>query len=185
MTDELLKNKLYRKKEVKNLVEFCDEEEKRFYQHRIVDLCKRILINKIDDENIPQDIVLTFHGFMKQCISYFNAKDKSDILQSELNEFSIIHSDFEATKVDQNDLLPHFFPSKPITYFDKHAVRKNVQKVSRITLPLEREYNLKDPPLSLKGLLPEKTYSDSNINDENQKEIPSRAENVSIENTKI
>jgi hypothetical protein len=183
--DDLLRNKIYKpkKKEVINLV---NDEEKSFYKLRVFDLCKRILINQYDPDT-PLDLILTFEGFMKQSIEYFRAKDKSDILQSELVTFDTINNSSNTNFLDDDNTtdIPHFFISKPVTFLEKHAMRKKPHtQITRITLPVEREYDLRNPNLQKKGVLDFNFDNNNNI-DDLQNETSNEKNQELFQNSKI
>ena len=181
--DNLLRNKIYKskKKEVLNLV---TDEEKSFYKLRVFDLCKRILINQYDPET-PLDLILTFEGFMKQSIEYFRSKDKSDILQSELSTYATVTNSTVLSSSDSTE-IPHFFISKPITFLEKHAMRKKSQtNITRITLPVEREYDLRNPILQKKGVLDFNFDNNNNIDDLKNETSNEKNDEEQLQNTKI
>lgn len=185
--DSLLRNKIYKpkKKQELNLV---NEDEKNFYKIRVFDLCKRILINQ-HDVDTPLDLLLTFEGFMKQSIEYFRAKDKSDILQSELLMFDTINNNASTINdkgVQDEESIPHFFVSRPITFLEKHAMRKKLQTtITRITLPVEREYDLRNPNLQKKGVLDFNIDNNYNIDDLQNETSNKKNEEPQLQNTKI
>jgi hypothetical protein len=166
------------------------KRDKSFYNHRIIDLCKRIMIEQYElGLQPPEHLIQTFNGFMMESVKYFKMKDKSDILQSEfllmgdddtetnsidtsgcsaLNMETIIANDIEnIPKKNQagataaaTDHIRHVK-----TYFEKHAKVKTVFEKVANDQPQEHETQPKPQNLRTRIVFPKE--KEINLNDPN------------------
>jgi hypothetical protein len=174
MTLEYLMNKDQYKKYINEKhpeKEILSKKEKKFYRRRICDLTKQLLIDKIV-ENTTRDIKTTFDLFAKSCIEYFKILDKSDIIQNDYNHIS------EKTYNDYNEPLLKNSDDSLIMRSVKMNEPNSLEKIVKIKktkikkqefIPYQKEINLKDPVLKIKGI--RKKNNINNIYDnENKKE---------------
>ena len=59
-------------------------QDREFYQNRILHLCGRLMANE-PPEGLMQDVTYAFDNYVKTCIRYFKIIDESDIIQQDYN----------------------------------------------------------------------------------------------------
>jgi hypothetical protein len=166
-------------------------EDKEFYQHRIMDLCARIMLEEYEEPcQLPlNDLIDTFNGFMVEAVKYFKTKDKVDFLQSEFlyesNNDNMNNTNEEVQEqeqeqekqsvaVDVSRVIP-IHAIRELTFLEKHVIKKIEDKTDTtikskrecIVFPKEREFDFKNPSLMKKGLL----KNNFDIVNENKKKL--------------
>lgn len=124
----------------------------KFYKKRIFNLTKELLTTSDKPEMLPPDVRQAFETYTHFCIQYFKILDNNDILQEDY--ISIIEykddADFIETQQEADKLLMR---SIQLTNNSLDAfVKKKVIKQKDIILPQQKEINLKDPNLKIKGI---------------------------------
>jgi hypothetical protein len=158
-------------------------EEIRFYRHRILDLSKRILIDQLDDNCMPLDIIDSFHQFIKQSIAYFHYKDKSESIQKDLS-LDIINVEQPAALEPPPLELP-LYPTQPkLTYFDKTVKISKKPVRAQTIFPVSKVLNITEPEFRKKGLLNnnldnEYETSDIQIKDEDEEDEEDKKRDIS------
>lgn len=178
----------------KSLVKRSD---KKFYRKRIYNLVREML-SKEEPPNLFPDVKQTFEHFANACVHYFKSIDKNDIIQADYESIKLaaemgstipelnvddIHSQEEANKL----LMRTVQMSSSLDSFVK---RKRMAPPENLIMPKQKDVNLKEPSLKLKGVSNLKSTKKKNIQnkyEENntKKETESNPEKIEqIQNTK-
>jgi hypothetical protein len=146
-----------------------NKKDKHFYRKRILGLTRELLQDS--DYETFSDVKHSFDIYVKNCIDYFKTLDKSDILQedyNEINENIVIDNtnceminEPEITKKINNLMMKSI---KDNRYTLDGFITKTVKKIDEPFVPLQKEINLKDPNLRIKGIRQKKNIH--NIYDE-------------------
>ena len=143
-----------------------NKEERKFYKKRIYNLFKEMLINKAEPEDLLPDVKYAYDNFINASINYFKTIDNNDLLQEEyktLDEEEIAHleninaipelgDDDNIVGLEEADKL--LMRSIKITTapLDKFVKRKSTKPEALMIMPKQKEINLMDPELKIKGL---------------------------------
>jgi hypothetical protein len=143
-----------------------NKEERKFYKKRIYNLFKEMLINKAEPEDLLPDVKYAYDNFINASINYFKTIDNNDLLQEEyktLDEEEISHleninaipelgDDDNIVGLEEADKL--LMRSIKITTapLDKFVKRKSTKPEALMIMPKQKEINLMDPELKIKGL---------------------------------
>jgi len=161
VTLDCLLNKEMFNKHVKNQKsKSINKEERKFYKKRIYNLFKELLITKEEPEDLLPDVKYAYDNFIHSCIHYFKTIDNNDLNQEEyknLNEepdisnIQELDDDNLKTEEEANKLLMR---SIKITTppLDKFVKRKTTKVEEKLIIPKQKEINLNDPELKLKGI---------------------------------
>jgi hypothetical protein len=161
VTLDCLLNKEMFNKHVKNQkAKSINKEERKFYKKRIYNLFKELLITKEEPEDLLPDVKYAYDNFIHSCIHYFKTIDNNDLNQEEyknLNEepdisnIQELDDDNLKTEEEANKLLMR---SIKITTppLDKFVKRKTTKVEEKLIMPKQKEINLNDPELKLKGI---------------------------------
>ncbi len=139
-------------------------KEKRFYKKRILGLTKCLLYDTvpedsdIDVDKLPPDISLMFSAYLKICIDYFKALDRTDILQGEyegiaprsppVHDMSDTHNDCQLESDERFLKSVYVRPTNTLDNF----VQKTLVKKEKKEYPRKKNINLADPLLKNKGV---------------------------------
>lgn len=183
VTLDCLLNKEIFNKHVKNQkAKSINKEDRKFYKKRIYNLFKEILITKEEPENLFPDVKYAYDNFINSCIQYFKIIDNNDLNQEEyknldetpdIGNIPELDDDNIKTQEDANKLLMR---SIKITTppLDKFVKRKNTQPQEKLILPKQKEFNLNDPELKIKGINKKKNitnkYDETNNSKKENKE---------------
>ena len=139
-----------------------NKEDKKFYKKRIYNLFKEMLINKTEPDDLLPDVKYAYDNFINASINYFKTIDNHDLLQEEyktLDEESIninaipelCEDNTILTAEDADKLLMRSIKitTQPL---DKFVKRKNKKPEEQVIMPKQKEVNLLDPELKVKGL---------------------------------
>lgn len=165
-------------------------KEYKFYQKRVVDLTRKLLLYKPEHgqeecDALPHRVQDAFSCFANQCIDYFQSLDKSDLLQRDLKITEEEHDnslfseerrdahtegfDYKAVDVDFVKSLTHTPKQNTLTRF---VMRKDTQtELAPVHAPQHRDVNLQDPALKHKGLGKKKNV-ESTYEDIHEPQIP-------------
>ena len=137
-----------------------NKEDIKFYRKRFFNLFKEIISSKPPKDLLP-DVKYAYDTFLNSTIHYFKTIDKNDIIQSEYNDIeNLEHSCVYFTQdlslnmtrnVEADKLLMRSIKTD-IPTLDKYVKKTLVKKNNEIILPKQKEINLKDPILKIKGL---------------------------------
>jgi hypothetical protein len=178
VTLDCLLNKSLFNNQVKNKkAQSVNKEDKKFYKKRIYNLFKEILINKSEPENLFPDVKYAYDNFINSSINYFKTIDSNDLLQEEyktlddsalenINNIPDLGHDIPAEEADK--LLMRSIKITTPT-LDKYVKRKTTKPEEKLILPKQKEVNLMDPELKVKGI-----QSNSNNNNIKKKNITNK-----------
>lgn len=132
------------------------EEDKKFYEKRIIDLTRKMLKN--DPDEIPtQELKRIFNKYIEECIEHFKFKDYNDLHQEDLssnlmNSKNIAKSNLDISNLNRLDIsnLVNNLPKK--INLDNFVLKKQNKK-RIVFMPKETNYNLKDPKLKDKDIV--------------------------------
>jgi hypothetical protein len=178
VTLDCLLNKSLFNTQVKNKkAQSVNKEDKKFYKKRIYNLFKEMLINKEEPENLLPDVKYAYDNFINASINYFKTIDNNDLLQEEyktldeaalenINAIPELGNDIAVEEADK--LMMRSIKIKPPS-LDKYVKRKNTKPEEKLILPKQKEVNLMDPELKVKGI-----QSNSNNNNIKKKNITNK-----------
>ena len=164
ITLDCLLNKEMFNTHVKNKkAQAVNKEDKKFYKKRIYNLFKEMLINKAEPEDLFPDVKYAYDNFINASINYFKTIDSNDLLQEEyknldeqeaININSIPELGDDKTIMTSEEADKLLMRSVKITTpsLDKYVKRKSTKPKEKLILPKQKEINLMDPELKLKGL---------------------------------
>ena len=176
VTLDCLLNKSLFNTQVKNKkAQSVNKEDKKFYKKRIYNLFKEILINKSEPENLFPDVKYAYDNFINSSINYFKTIDNNDLLQEEyktLDEEALeninvnpdLGDDIGAEEADK--LMMRSIKITTPT-LDKYVKRKNTKPEEKLILPKQKEVNLMDPELKVKGIQSNTNNNNNNIKKKN------------------
>ena len=178
VTLDCLLNKSLFNTQVKNKkAQSVNKEDKKFYKKRIYNLFKEMLINKVEPEDLFPDVKYAYDNFINASINYFKTIDSTDLLQEEyktLDEQEAINiNDIpelgEDIAVEEADKLMMRSIKITTQTLDKYVKRKSTKPEEKLILPKQKEVNLMDPELKVKGI-----QSNSNNNNIKKKNITNK-----------
>jgi hypothetical protein len=185
VTLDCLLNKEMFNKHVKNQkAKSINKEERKFYKKRIYNLFKELLITKEEPEDLLPDVKYAYDNFIYSCIHYFKTIDNNDLNQEEyknlndepdISSIPELNDDNLKTEEEANKLLMR---SIKITTppLDKFVKRKTTRVEEKLIMPKQKEINLNDPELKLKGINKKKNITNkydeiNNSKKENKEDI--------------
>jgi hypothetical protein len=178
VTLDCLLNKSMFNTQVKNRkAQSVNKEDKKFYKKRIYNLFKEMLINKAEPADLLPDVKYSYDNFINASINYFKTIDNNDLLQEEyktldeaalenINAIPELGDDIAVEEADK--LMMRSIKIKPPS-LDKYVKRKTTKPQEKMILPKQKEVNLMDPELKVKGL-----NSSSNNNNIKKKNITNK-----------
>jgi hypothetical protein len=161
VTLDCLLNKSLFNNQVKNKkAQSVNKEDKKFYKKRIYNLFKEMLINKAEPENLLPDVKYAYDNFINSSINYFKTIDNNDLLQEEyktldeaaLENINAIPELGDDVGVEDADKLMMRSIKITTQTLDKYVKRKSTKPQEKLILPKQKEVNLMDPELKVKGL---------------------------------
>ena len=180
VTLDCLLNKEMFNKHIKNQkAKSINKEERKFYKKRIYNLFKELLITKEEPKDLLPDVKYAYDNFINSCINYFKTIDNNDLNQEEYKGLDEIPDEILdiinipelkdnnlQTEEEANKLLMR---SIKITRppLDNFVKRKSIKPQEKLILPKQKEINLNDPELKIKGINKKKNITnkyDENIN---------------------
>ena len=201
ITIDCLMNKEQYKNCLKNTSKGINKNDKKFYRKRIYNLAKELLLSKEEPTNLFPDVKYSFDNFIKNCIHYFKSLDNNDIIQDEYkkfqNEFNteteeinteeiktekintekINTEEINTEEIDKNFIRSINLPKPSLNNF----VKKNKIIVPQIIIPQQKEINLKEPSLRIKGIInSDKKKNINNKYDEYNKKKENDESNTTI-----
>jgi hypothetical protein len=158
--DCLLNKQMFNKHVRSQKSKQLNKEDIKFYRKRIFNLFKEIISGNSPKDLLP-DVKYAYDTFLNSAIHYFKTIDNNDIIQSEYNDIeNLEHSCVDFTQdlslnmtrnVEADKLLMRSIKTD-IPTLDKYVKKTLVKKNNEIILPKQKEINLKDPNLKIKGL---------------------------------
>jgi hypothetical protein len=163
--DCLLNKKMFSKHLKNEKIKSLNKEERKFYKKRIFNLFKEFLTGNNTDNLFP-DVKYAYENFVNSSINYFKIIDSNDLNQEEYKEFHInnesnyntndcneyLESHNNFNKNDEADKLLMRSIKIDNHSLDKYVKRKKTNVKENIIMPLQKNINLQDPELKLKGL---------------------------------
>ena len=181
VTLDCLLNKSLFNNQVKNKkAQSVNKEDKKFYKKRIYNLFKEMLINKAEPEDLLPDVKYTYDNFINASINYFKTIDNNDLLQEEyktldeaaLENINAIPELGDDIAVEEADKLMMRSIKIKTPSLDKYVKRKSTKPEEKLILPKQKEVNLMDPELKVKGL--QNNSNNSNNNNIKKKNITNK-----------
>jgi hypothetical protein len=178
VTLDCLLNKSLFNNQVKNKKAQCvNKEDKKFYKKRIYNLFKEMLINKVEPEDLFPDVKYAYDNFINASINYFKTIDSTDLLQEEyktldeqeainINDIPELGEDIDVEEADKLMMRSIKITTQTL---DKYVKRKSTKPEEKLILPKQKEVNLMDPELKVKGL-----QSNNNNNNIKKKNITNK-----------
>jgi hypothetical protein len=180
--DCLLNKQMFNKHVRSQKSKQLNKEDIKFYRKRIFNLFKEIISGDSPKELLP-DVKYAYDTFLNSAIHYFKTIDNNDIIQSEYNDIEKLeHSCVEftqdlslnlTTNVEADKLLMRSIKTD-IPTLDKYVKKTIVKKNNEIILPKQKEINLKDPNLKIKGLKKNNInnlYEDNDTKNKNEEAV--------------
>jgi len=159
-----------------------NKKDKKFYKKRIYNIIKQLLSSQ-ETEIEPRlftDVQKSFDNFVNICIHSLKVIDKTDIIQDDYKDIAEsitlnldlnkeLDDDDIKTK-EEADLL--LLRSIKITNpsLDNFVKRKYTKAPQQIMMPQQKDINLRDPNLKIKGIK-DKDKEKDNLNSEKKKNI--------------
>jgi hypothetical protein len=165
------------KQQSKSRLSKASKKDIHFYRKRVIQLTKDLLS---PDENLQElfpDIKYAFDIYVKNCVEYFKTLDKSDILQEDYKnietEINIVAEDTpdiqdapDDTTKQINKLIMKKTKDERCT-LDKF-IKRTIIKLDEPFIPVQKEINLNDPVLRIKGIRKKKNI-DNNYDESDPK----------------
>ena len=176
VTLDCLLNKSLFNTQVKNKkAQSVNKEDKKFYKKRIYNLFKEMLINKAEPEDLLPDVKYTYDNFINASINYFKTIDNNDLLQEEyktldeaaLENINAIPELGDDVGLEEADKLMMRSIKITTQTLDKYVKRKSTKPEEKMILPKQKEVNLMDPELKVKGIQSNSNNSNNNIKKKN------------------
>jgi uncharacterized short protein YbdD (DUF466 family) len=186
VTLNCLMNKDHYNKYVTNnaikLPQTVNKKDKKFYKKRIYNIIKQLLSSQ-ETEIEPRlftDVQKSFDNFVNICIHSLKVIDKTDIIQDDYKGIAEsitldldLNTELDADDIntkEEADLL--LVRSIKITNpsLDNFVKKKYTKTPEQIVMPQQKEINLRDPNLKIKGIK-EKDKDKDNLNSEKKKNI--------------
>ena len=186
VTLNCLMNKDQYNKYVKNntikLPNSVNKKDKKFYKKRIYNIIKQLLSSQ-ETEIEPclfTDVKKSFDNFVNTCIHSLKVIDKTDIIQDDYKDIAdsiTLNLDMN-TELDDADIKTKeeadllLLRSIKITNpsLDNFVKRKYTKAPEQILMPQQKDINLRDPNLKIKGIK-DKDKDKDNLNSEKKKNI--------------
>ena len=161
-----------------------NKEDIKFYRKRIFNLFKEIISNNSPSDLLP-DVKYAYDNFLQCAIHYFKTIDNNDIIQSEYNNMEKLEVtlaqdlSLNTTTNDEADKLLMRKIKTDIPTLDKYVKKTFTKKKEEIILPKQKEINLKDPNLKIKGLKKnniDNLYEDNDTKNKNEVVVNTKKE---------
>jgi hypothetical protein len=176
--DYLINTKQYKIQLTNTLNKKINKKDKRFYRRRILNLTKELLSKEDSEIVVSPDIKYAFDNLVKTCVHYFKILDRNDIIQEDYNEFDDeIKEEKEISETEkflkeENEKLLMRSVKMSNNSLDNFIKIKMTKSVEEIIIPQQKEINLKDPILKIKGINKKKNiinnYDEDTKNETNE-----------------
>ena len=180
--DYLINTKQYKIQLTNILNKKINKKDKRFYRRRILNLTKELLSKDESEIVISPDIKYAFDNLVKTCVHYFKILDRNDIIQEDYNNFNKgiddeIKEDNEINESTQflkeeNEKLLMRSVKMSNNSLDNFIKIKMTKQPEELIIPQQKEINLKDPTLKIKGITKKKNiinnYDEDSKNETNE-----------------
>jgi hypothetical protein len=119
-----------------------------------------MLINKTEPDDLLPDVKYAYDNFLNASINYFKTIDNNDLLQEEyktldepalenINDIPELGDDVGVEEADKLLMRSIKITTAPL---DKFVKRKSTKPETLLIMPKQKEVNLMDPELKVKGL---------------------------------
>ena len=176
--DYLINTKQYKIQLTTALNTKINRKDKKFYRRRILNLTKELLSKEESEIVISPYIKYAFDNLVKTCVHYFKILDRNDIIQEDYNEFDDeIKEDKEISETEQflkeeNEKLLMRSVKMSNNSLDNFIKIKMTKQPEELIIPQQKEINLKDPTLKIKGITKKKNiinnYDEDSKNETNE-----------------
>ena len=124
----------------------CNDEDIDFYHDRILHATNEMLSGSFESSSLKEPFI----EYTKNMIGFFKFQDTYDIMQEEYTNI-IVDENIVLEKKDKIDKMK--YKNRKCITLDKFVQRvKKKKNKKQLTLPLQKNINLKDPNLKKKGL---------------------------------
>jgi uncharacterized UPF0160 family protein len=160
VTLDCLLNKEMFNKHIKNRkAKSNNKEDRKFYKKRIYNLFKE-LITKDEPEDLLPDVKYAYDNFMNSCINYFKTIDNNDLNQEEYKGLDETPNIIDIPELKDNNLQTEEEANKLLMRsikittppLDNFVKRKSIKPQEKLILPKQKEINLNNPELKIKGI---------------------------------
>ena len=177
--DYLINTKQYKVQLTNAINKKINKKDKRFYRRRILNLTKELLSKEESEIVISPDIKYAFDNLVKTCVNYFKILDRNDIIQEDYNEFDDeikeendeISESLQFLKEENEKLLMRSVKMSNNS-LDNFIKIKMTKQPEELIIPQQKEINLKDPTLKIKGITKKKNiinnYDEDTKNETNE-----------------
>jgi hypothetical protein len=177
--DYLINTKQYKVQLTNAINKKINKKDKRFYRRRILNLTKELLSKEESEIVISPDIKYAFDNLVKTCVNYFKILDRNDIIQEDYNEFDDeikeendeISESLQFLKEENEKLLMRSVKMSNNS-LDNFIKIKMTKQSEELIIPQQKEINLKDPILKIKGITKKKNiinnYDEDTKNETNE-----------------
>lgn len=177
--DYLINTKQYKVQLTNAINKKINKKDKRFYRRRILNLTKELLSKEESEIVISPDIKYAFDNLVKTCVNYFKILDRNDIIQEDYNEFDDeikeendeISESLQFLKEENEKLLMRSVKMSNNS-LDNFIKIKMTKQAEELIIPQQKEINLKDPILKIKGITKKKNiinnYDEDTKNETNE-----------------
>ena len=173
--DYLLNKDMFNKHIKTQKAKSINKEDRKFYKKRIYNLFKEILITKEEPENLLPDVKYAYDNFINSCINYFKTIDNNDLIQEEYKGLDEIPDIINIPELKDNNLQTEEEANKLLMRsikittlpLDNFVKRKSTKVEEKLILPKQKEINLNNPELKIKGINKKKNITnkyDENLN---------------------
>jgi uncharacterized UPF0160 family protein len=173
--DYLLNKDMFNKHIKTQKAKSINKEDRKFYKKRIYNLFKEILITKEEPENLLPDVKYAYDNFINSCINYFKTIDNNDLIQEEYKDLDEIPDIINIPELKDNNLQTEEEANKLLMRsikittlpLDNFIKRKSTKVEEKLILPKQKEINLNNPELKIKGINKKKNITnkyDENLN---------------------
>jgi len=178
ITLSYLMNKDQYKKYITNKISnTVNKKDKKFYKKRIYNIVKQLLSSEeIEIEpKLFSDVKFAFDNFVNSCIHSFKIIDNNDIIQEDYKDIAdsiCLNLDLDSeldtnniTTKEQADLLLLRSIKIANPTLDNFVKIKYTKAPEQLIIPQQKDINLKDPILKIKGI------NKDNLNSKKKKNI--------------
>jgi hypothetical protein len=157
-----------------------NKKDKKFYKKRIYNIIKQLLSSQ-ETEIEPRlftDVQKSFDNFVNICIHSLKVIDKTDIIQDDYKGIAEsitlnldLNKELDADDIntkEEADLLLVRSIKIANPSLDNFVKRKYTKAPEQIVMPQQKDINLRDPNLKIKGI---KEKDKDNLNSEKKKNI--------------
>jgi hypothetical protein len=159
--DCLINKEQYNKHIANQNTKLSNRKDKKFYRKRIYNLTKELLLSKEEPSDLFPDVKYAFDIFVNTCIQNFKTIDRNDIIQSDYQNISdSLKIGSNIPELDITDISSKEEADKLLmktiqinNSLDNFVTRKITKSPEKLIIPKQKDINLQDPSLKLKGVI--------------------------------